>query len=51
MKNRLYLGLAFALAIAMTVLFGANVTLGQDVTATVTGTVTDRAARQSWAPA
>jgi len=42
MKNRLYLGLVFALAIAMTVLLSANVTLGQDVTATVTGTVTDQ---------
>jgi hypothetical protein len=41
MKNRLYLGLVVALAIAMVVLLGANVTLGQDVTATVTGTVTD----------
>src|SRR6476660_7682716 len=42
MKNRLYLGLVYALAIAMVVLLGANVTLGQDVTATITGTVTDQ---------
>ena len=42
MKNRLYLGLVFALAIAMAVLLGTNVTLGQEVTATVTGTVTDQ---------
>jgi len=42
MNNRLYLGLVFALAIAMAVLLGPNVTLGQDVTATVTGTVTDQ---------
>jgi hypothetical protein len=41
MKNRLYLGLVFASAIAMAVLLGPNVTLGQDITATVTGTVVD----------
>src|SRR5438874_1537018 len=42
MKNRLYLGLVYAATIAMAILLGANVTLGQDVTATVTGTVTDQ---------
>ena len=42
MKNRLYLGLVYALAIAIVVLCSANVTLGQDVTATITGTVVDQ---------
>src|SRR5215475_6605351 len=42
MTKRLYLGLGFTLTIAMVFLLGANVTLGQEVTATVTGTVTDQ---------
>jgi Carboxypeptidase regulatory-like domain len=42
MKKRLYLGLGYALAIALAALCSANVTRGQDVTATITGTVTDQ---------
>ena len=34
--------LLFAVAIALVVFGGANVTLGQEVTATITGTVTDQ---------
>ncbi len=41
MKKPLYLGLVYALAVALVVLCGASVTLGQDVSATITGTVTD----------
>src|SRR5262249_20777558 len=42
MNKRWYLGLTYALAIALIVLCSASVTPGQDVTATITGTVADQ---------
>jgi len=42
MRRTWYRCLLFAVAIALMVIGGASVTLGQDVTATITGTVTDQ---------